>query len=168
MFLRIWQYIKPTSQPQNMCNHVSPGPPHLTKVFHFCLMSKEMQKQERLKVTTKVCRVMQNYPEMMQNKYRDTKWPQNNVKPQERDSKWGQSDTKQSQGDAKRPLNDTVWVSLWSVGARPFTGVSRGLLPHKLFMNKAAIYLYHFILEYLKLLAFIGGKSRPFQTMQIQ
>lgn len=135
-FLRIWQYIKPTSQPQNMYNHVSPGPPHLTrkmgaktKAFHFCSMSKEMQKQERdskwpqnyaqwCKITPRWCKTNTetlNDHKVMQKKLQsDAKWPQNNVKqpqndakPLERDTKWGQSDTKQSQGDSKRPLNDT-------------------------------------------------------------
>ncbi len=27
-FQRIWPYIQPASQPQTMCNHTSPGPPH--------------------------------------------------------------------------------------------------------------------------------------------
>jgi hypothetical protein len=28
-FLKIWQYVQFASQPQTMCNHASPGPPHL-------------------------------------------------------------------------------------------------------------------------------------------
>ncbi len=27
-FQRIWQYIQPASQPQTLCTHTSPGPPH--------------------------------------------------------------------------------------------------------------------------------------------
>ncbi|KAM9479869.1 uncharacterized protein ACWYII_006834 isoform 1-T1 [Salvelinus alpinus] len=31
-FWRIWQYVQPASQPQTICNHANPGPPHLASL----------------------------------------------------------------------------------------------------------------------------------------